>query len=184
MLLSRHRWLGMAVAAALGGPAAAAPPARVVVDRIVAIVDSSVVTQRDVDRRTPSEARQLPADQLAKARAEIVTGIIDDILVGAEADRRHITVEPSDIEDALSAVANGAGLTVPQLLEEAAKQGFDAPTYRKELGRQILIMRTAQLWAAEEVSQDPHAAGAGDLGAAHKRLVAELRKRAYIEVRP
>lgn len=168
------RWLALPVVAlSLGvGHASRVAPQRVV-NRIAAIVDHVVITKRDVERRAST----------GRPPTEILDGLIDDELLVAEAERRHIDVDRAEVDAALAEVAKQNNLTVAQIFEAAAQQGFGADAYRADLKRQLLRLRVVNIYAADETTRTG-APPAGGLEGVQKRLIAELRTRAYIEVKP
>jgi parvulin-like peptidyl-prolyl isomerase len=153
-------------------PAHAAPERRVV-NRIVAIVDYEVITQRDVDRRMVT----------GQPRTAIIEALVDSALLVAEADRRQLSVERAEIDEALNEIAKSNNVTVAQIFAEAAKHGFDEPTYRAEIRNQMLDIRVTGAYVADTVARGG-APPADGLDGARKRLLLELRASAFVEVRP
>jgi len=146
---------------------------RRVVNKIAAIVDDAVITKRDVDRRASS----------GRPPAELLEEMIDEHLLLAEADRRRVEVDRADIDAAVAEVAKQNNMTVTQIFEAAAQQGFTEAEYRAELKRQLLQLRAINSYLADSVAGGASPPADGMEGA-RKRLLADLRTRAFIEVKP
>jgi peptidyl-prolyl cis-trans isomerase SurA len=170
------RWLALPVLLPLLlGVADAAPmiAPRRVVNRIVAIVDDVAITKREVDRRASS----------GRPAAEILNDLVEEELLATEADRRRIEVDRAEVDAALAEVAKQNNLTVAQIFEAAKQQGFGSEAdYRAELKRQLLQLRVINSHLADEITRGGSPPTDG-LEGARKRLIAELRTRAFIEVR-
>jgi parvulin-like peptidyl-prolyl isomerase len=142
--------------------------AREVLDRIAAVVNDEVILVSDVKReakRGPEmqEAMSaLPAnataDQRERARAQahvkVLDGLIDDLLLRAEAERFQVTATDDDVDRALVGVAQGYGMKVEELKAEveAGDEWESWDEYREELRRQILAYRATHILSTWSVS--------------------------------
>lgn len=117
-----------------------------VVDRIVAVVNDDVITLSEVNedgkgmfRRIQNEAPQDQIDEAIKeARKQILSGLIDQLLISQRAEQRGVKVEPSEIDAAIDNILTRNNTTVEQFRYELAKMGTNEKIYRKNLRNQIL----------------------------------------------
>lgn len=129
----------------------------VVVDRVVAVVGDRPILASEV------RARARPEVAVALARGSAVESavptieramldrMIDERLFEQEAGLAHVVVTPAQIDVAVRDKAASLGLTVPALLEIAARQGFSEADYRDEVRRQLLEGRVLQLRVAGRI---------------------------------
>lgn len=149
--------------------AAAAPPARIALDRVVAVVGDQIILHSELRRQTArhpllQEAlSQLPqnasAELVEQKRRDVEAKVLDELidleLLRAEGRRFEIQVTEQDIDQALPNVAAQYGLTVAELKEqvEASEEYASWAEYRADLRDQILQYRVAQLLATWSVSE-------------------------------
>lgn len=115
------------------------------IDKVVAVVNGEVVTQTELDTAGKSIFRQLqqrtPAaeleETLAKARHQVLTGLIEDLLVGQKAKELGINVKEQDIDAAIARISEDNGLTSEQLYAELQKTGVSREEYHHKLEGQI-----------------------------------------------
>ena len=148
----RLRWSPLLFTIALGvAPTASANPPREhigVIERVVAVVDHRVILLSElrarskpfmlqIERTLPKEgAQRVAAEQ--EMKRDLLSKMIDEVLVAEEGKRVQITVGDADIDSALQTVATSQKLTVPQLLDASREAGLSEVDYRAELGRQLL----------------------------------------------
>lgn len=113
---------------ALGPAAHAAQP--VTLDRVIAVVEQHPVLLSELHRRVAvveSNAQRSGTTIDQAARQQLVhqslEAMIDEILIGREAESRQLTVSDDELERAVSAVAAINGLTPEQLYAEAGSIG-------------------------------------------------------------
>lgn len=156
----------------------------VLVDRIVAVVDLHPITRSAVLARVHL-AQRLAKDQRAEAdaRRAALDELIEERLIAQDAEQVKLEVSEADVDAALQAVADQNKLTLEQLRGETTAQGLDWAAYRAMLGRKILEMKWLSVRADHEgLSKAP---SIGEYMLSEKRrLLAELRAAAAVEVRP
>jgi peptidyl-prolyl cis-trans isomerase SurA len=186
----------LALAVALGSAPAHAKKKRVVVDRIVAVVDKTPITQSALDRETRPfrkglvQKYALDVDARREALREIerttLHGMIDTRLLLQAAEEARISASKEEIDRAVAEVAKQGGRSVPELLQMVAQEGYDEPEYRRRLGEQLV---TWQLATREAVKRTPDFSRLGSedqrakVTAMLKTLASELRNAAHIEER-
>jgi peptidyl-prolyl cis-trans isomerase SurA len=188
--------LSLFAALTLGTATGEAKKKRVVVDRIVAVVDDSAITKSALDRelrwfrKEIDKKHALDGDARAAAlrdaeRAQLYE-MIDTRLLLKAAERMRVTASKEDIDQAIAQIAKQNGQTVAELWQLVAREGHDEVDYRRRIGEQIASWRVA--------TQEAHKRNAGlsklaaeeqqrRVAATMKTLVSELRSAAHIEER-
>lgn len=123
----------------------ASPSQARLVDKVVAVVNGEVITQTELTKAGESIFRQLqqqtpPAkldEALTKARHQLLTDLIENMLVGQKAKERGINVTEQDIDAAIDRISQDNGLTSEQLYSELKKTGVSKEEYRHKLEGQI-----------------------------------------------
>lgn len=158
--------------------------AGVLVDRIVAVVDTKAITRSDVETRV-RVAAQLAREKadVAELRRAALEELIEEALISHDADRLKLEVTDAEVDLALNRIAETNAITLEQLSTEAKAQGLEMRGYRAMLKRKILEMKWVNLRADTESLSKAADPGEFLLGE-KRRLVAQLRAAAAVEVRP
>ena len=144
-LLAVRVWLWMVVMTAAAGIAAAQETQ--IIDRIVAVVNSDIITLYDLNRTfKPYEANikalQYPADKerqtLYQVRSDVLNQLIDSQLADQQTKLAQITVSQKEIDTTIERLKEARSFTDEQLREGLAAQGITMEEYRKEIESQIL----------------------------------------------
>ena len=118
-----------------------------VIDRIVAVVNSDIITLYDLNRALkPYEenikalgyAQEKERQTLYQVRKDLLDKLIDSTLADQEIERAQITVDEGDIDITIERIKEARALTDEQLREGLARQGMSLAEYRKEIKEQIL----------------------------------------------
>ena len=121
-----------------------------VIDRIVAVVNSDIITLYDLNRAIKPYEENIKAlryapekerETLFQVRKDLLDQLIDSKLADQEIKRAQITVNESDIDRAIERMKEARSFTDEQLREGLASQGMTMEEYRKELKDQILRTR-------------------------------------------
>ncbi|MBC8074416.1 MAG: peptidyl-prolyl cis-trans isomerase [Deltaproteobacteria bacterium] len=168
----------LALAVMLAAPTAIAAPApapkarpggRVVLDRVVAVVNDDIVLRSELDRATarhpllrealsqlPANATQVQIDtQTRQVQIEVLDELIHLVLVRAEATKFDIKVSEQELQHALGNIAAQNGLTLDELKKQVeASEEFESwAEYSGELKEQLLGLRVSQMLATWSVSE-------------------------------
>jgi peptidyl-prolyl cis-trans isomerase SurA len=140
-----------APAPARAGPGASAPapsaaPAIREIDRVVAVVNSDVITLRELERRAEIVASQLrrqgvelpPRDVLLR---QLLERMIIDRAQAQMARDFGLRVDGQQLERAVAGFAQENGLTVAQLRQRIEGSGESYDQFREELRQEILLSR-------------------------------------------
>ena len=118
-----------------------------IVDRIVAVVNSDIITLYDLNRALKPYEENIKAlgyetekerETLFQVRKDLLDQLIDSKLADQEIKRAQITVSESDIDGTIERMKVARSITDEQLREGLARQGLTLAEYRKEMRGQIL----------------------------------------------
>ncbi|CAH0442484.1 Chaperone SurA [Ralstonia pseudosolanacearum] len=131
----------------LPGPSTASSAARSqLVDEVVAVVNTDIITRRElldradlVERTLQSQNRQVPArpDLLG----EVLEQLILERVQAQTAKESGIRVSDADVDRAVESVAQRNNLSVSQLKAKLAQSGLAYDKYREDLRQEILLAR-------------------------------------------
>ena len=166
--------------------------APVPLDGVAAIVDDAVIFRSDVVSRSKPFLEKLSKDpnerraQVGQLHKEMLQNLIDEILVGRDAAKAQLTASDAEVSAAVGQIAAANKLDRAQLEAEVKKQGLSQREYEDEIKRQIVEGKWLNLRVAGRIdrgaSSDP-AKLQQELLTQRALYVAELRNRAYIEIR-
>jgi len=117
------------------------------VDRIVAVVNSDIITLYDLNRAfKPYEANikalEYPPDKerqtLYQVRSDLLNQLIDSQLADQQIKRDQIAVTQQEIDVTIERMKEARSFTDEQLRQGLAAQGITMEEYRKEIESQIL----------------------------------------------
>lgn len=152
-----------------------------VVERVVAVVGERAILLSDLRARArpfllrvyrdvpPGASRTAAISQMYQL---LVGRMVDDALEQLAANRAHITVTSAEVDQAIERVAAQNGLTVEQIVAEAARGGMTKREYRQEIRRQLLDAKLLNLRLAGRIRITPD-----DLRSVYQRLVMEEREK-------
>lgn len=121
-----------------------------VIDRIVAVVNEDIITLSELTRLFNPYEEKIRAlgysfdkerKMLFKTREEILNQLVDQKLADQEIGRSNITIEESEIDDAIERIKAENFHTDEELRKALAMEGFELDEYREELKEQILRAR-------------------------------------------
>lgn len=127
-------------------PATPASAAAETIDRVVAVVNDDVITFSDLNREgAPIFKRitqQAPPDQinaaLLQARQQVLSGLIDKLIVEQRAAKLNITVPDAELDEAINRILARNNITRDKFLHDLAMMGSNEKQYRDSLRVQIL----------------------------------------------
>ena len=126
-------------------------------DKVVAIVNDGVITASELDAQVRvlkeqliAKKMQLPPEKVL--RKQVLQHLIDVDLQLQLAKRNDISVDSTDLNDAIAKIASNNHLTLTQLREELSKQGLSWETFRENVRKEILISRVQQKAVNSEIT--------------------------------
>jgi len=116
------------------------------VDRVVAVVNDSVITMSEVDEEGKVYFRKVtetvPAEKLtqmlSKAREDVLNGLIDKALIKQKAKEMNVRVSDSELQRAMDKILLNNNLTPEQFKIKLDQGGINEKTYRDNLRSQLL----------------------------------------------
>ena len=129
-----------------GIAAAQTPPRIELVDRIVAVVNSDVITQRDLNERMGIIEHQLqkqhaqvpPRDVLQK---QVLERMINDRVQLQFAHDNGIQVNDSAVDSAIERIAASNKLSVDEFRRALVNDGLSYPKFREDIRSEIILSR-------------------------------------------
>jgi peptidyl-prolyl cis-trans isomerase SurA len=113
-------------------------------DRIVAIVDESVVTERDLSNRIElikidfnRASRRLPSE--AVLQRQVLEALISDSLLLQEATRRGIKITDGQLNQTMQRLAQQNKMNLSDFRSSLIAEGLDYDKYRETVRRELII---------------------------------------------
>lgn len=133
--------------------------ATALMDRVVAVVNGEIITLSELEGEMTTIGddflREVPAGEQEGARTEIrkqvLSGMVDRLLVEQQAARRGIFVDDREVDAAVAQIMADNGLSEAELGRELARAGTTMPHYRQQLQSQILQSRLINLEIRERI---------------------------------
>jgi parvulin-like peptidyl-prolyl isomerase len=168
MMLPLRRLLVVFVLLALPSAALADTPKKpsspnagkkVIVERVVAIVNDAVILASELDARmvpVRTEAAQIadPKERerrLAKLTSQTLDEMVSEELIVQAAEAAKVEVEGSEVQAALDEIKEQNKLDDAGLAQVLAAQGYTMANYKQELRRQLLRLRAQNQLVAPKV---------------------------------
>ncbi|GGY10015.1 peptidylprolyl isomerase [Paludibacterium paludis] len=119
------------------------------VDRIVAIVNKSVITEQDLKARIAQARRSLEAQKIAPPDGQVLSRQVLDQMITEEvqlqfAASNNITADDSDIDQAIKSLAQQNRTDLAGLKARVARDGEPWETFRNDIRREILLSRVRE----------------------------------------
>lgn len=189
--------LALAISAAAPLARAEEPRTRVArapipLDGVAAVVDGTVIFRSEVNARARHFEPKLSSNplvrrkEMAELQKTLLQRMIDEILFMADAARLKIEASDAEVNAGIASVAQANKMDRKQLEAEVMKSGYSLPEYQEEIRKQIIEQRWLLQRAAPKIDRKKVADTAAFQAALEKEregLLAELRGRAFVEVR-
>lgn len=129
-------------------PAAAQPPPKaapvrktILLDRIVAVVNNSIILQSDLQTRlalaSGEEAVSEDTRRSEAMRARVLDDMVNEELILQAADRAEVDVDPAEIDAHIAGIKEQYELDDAGLEEEVLKQGQSMAAFRNDIRKQL-----------------------------------------------
>ncbi len=118
-------------------------------DRVVAVVNDSVITNSELALALKAAKEQLkisnkPVPAETALRKEVLDRLILEALQLQIAKRNNIEVSSDDINKAIQDMANQNHISVEQLKKAVERDGIEYSTFRKRINDQMIVSRLQQ----------------------------------------
>lgn len=135
--------LALLIATTLG--AANAAPVRAV-DRIVAVVNKSAITESDLQKRIKETVMELEARKVTPPAPDVLSRQVLEQMITEEVQVQYATsnglrVSDGDLQQTLERLASQNKLTLNAMKAQLAKEGVTFDGFREQIRRQILLSR-------------------------------------------
>ncbi|WED42653.1 peptidylprolyl isomerase [Legionella cardiaca] len=126
-------------------------------DKVVAIVNDGVITESELNAqvdilRQQIEAKHMQLPSETVLRKQVLQHLIDVDLQLQLAKQHDITVDSTELNDAIEKIATTNNLSLTQLREEITRQGLTWQAYRENIRKEILISRLQQKAVGKDVN--------------------------------
>jgi len=126
-----------------------APAPGTLLDRIVAVVNSDVILASELDLRVAVVQKQLQARNTPLPPADVLRKqVLDQMVLNRielqQADQHGITVSDDAVNQAMSRIASGQGITLDQLPDQLKSEGVSYAEFREDLREQIIVHNLEQ----------------------------------------
>ena len=127
------------------------------IDRIIAIVDESVITQRELENRVDvvrnefeRSDRRLPSDDVLYKR--VLDALITDSLLLQEAARRGIKTTDTQLNQAMQRLARQNNISLSEFREALIREGYEYEAYRETVRLEITVSTLQRQYAQRNAS--------------------------------
>ena len=149
----------LAILLPLGAPAwgqAAKPRAIVTVDRIVAVVNDEVITERELAARVDFAFRQLrqqgtPPPARAVIERQLIERLINDRVQMQHAREIGLRVDDIELDRALARIAEQNKLSLPQMRAALQQDGVPFEKFREDIRSEITLSRLREREVAQKI---------------------------------
>lgn len=120
-------------------------------DRVVAVLGDRPIFLSELRQRARPHFVRMELSGLSSPTAKtevlqtMLERMVEERLEEREADKAHVGVSPSEVDDAMKQVAANIKLSPAELVTEAKRQGMSEQDYRDEIRRQVLEGKLLQL---------------------------------------
>jgi parvulin-like peptidyl-prolyl isomerase len=133
---------------------------KVVVERVVAIVNDAIILASELDARmvpVRTEAMNIVdlkerERRLAKLASQVLDEMVNEELIVQAAEAAKIEVEATEVQAALDEIKQQNNLDDAGLAQVLAAQGYNISNYKQELRRQLLRLRAQNQLVAPKVT--------------------------------
>jgi peptidyl-prolyl cis-trans isomerase SurA len=138
-----RRLLPLIAATLLSLPALAAP---ILLDRVVAVVDNSVITANELDRKVQQTLRQLalrntPPPPRALLEKQLLERMITEKVLLRTAEDSNIRIDAEGLDRTLNRIAAQNNMDLAQFRAALEKDGVDFDNFREQIRNEITISR-------------------------------------------
>jgi len=129
-------------------------------DKIVVVLNNSVITQTELDNAITKAKNQIAASHTPFPTPDILRKQVLDQLINRKlqldmAEQSNIHVSETDLDKAVSTIASRNHITTDELYTALSNQGMNRTQYRKELQDEITIQKVQQEAVASKITISP-----------------------------
>jgi peptidyl-prolyl cis-trans isomerase SurA len=129
-------------------------------DKIVVVLNNSVITQSELDDALAKAKTQLTGTQTPLPASDILRKQVLDQLINRKlqldlAQQANVQISESDIDKAINNIASRNHLSAEELYTNVSNQGLSRTEYRQELHDEITIQKIQQEAVASKITISP-----------------------------
>jgi len=128
----------------------------ITLDRIVAVVDDSVIMAselesriNDIRRNLRAEGRSMPPEDIL--RTQVLERLIIENIQLAQATRAGIRLDDTSLNEALTGIARSNGLDLESFAEEVRNDGYDWGEFREQMRQDMIINQLRQRRVSQRI---------------------------------
>lgn len=129
-------------------------------DKIVVVLNNTVITQSELDDAIAKAKNQIIATHTTSPTSDVLRKQVLDQLINRKlqldlADQFNVHVSDADVDKAIKMIADRNHITPDELYTSVANQGMDRNDYRNELHDEITIQKVQQEAVASKIIISP-----------------------------
>lgn len=126
-------------------------------DKVVAVVNNGVITSSELDAQVELSRKQILAQKMqvpkeSALRKQVLQHLIDVDLQMQMAKQHGITVDSTELNEAIERIAAMNHLNLSQLREEITRQGISWREYRHNIRKEMIITRLQQKAVGKDIT--------------------------------
>ncbi len=130
-------------------------------DKVVAVVNDNVITLSELDAKVGVMRQQILAKKMElpsdiELKKQVLQHLIDVELQLQLAKRNDITIDDTDLNEAIAKIAENNKISLTQLREELTKQGLNWDTYREDIRKEMILSRIQQKAVGQDIVITQH----------------------------
>lgn len=130
--------------------------AKQLLDKVVAVVNNGVITSSELDAQVELSKKQIIAQKMQMPnetvlRKQVLQHLIDVDLQMQMAKQNGLTVDNTELNEAIERIAAMNKITLSQLREEITRQGISWQEYRSNIKKEMLLTRLQQKAVGKDV---------------------------------
>lgn len=120
------------------------------IDRVVAIVNTEAITEREWVSRSDALARRLRAQAgvelppEAEFRRQVLERMVSDLAMQQAAREAGVRIDDGMLDRAVARIAQDSNLTLAQLREQLERDGLTYAAFRQEIAREMTLGRVRE----------------------------------------
>lgn len=125
-------------------------------DKVIAVVNDNVITSSELETQVEALRRQLTAKNMKLPtedvlRKQVLQHLIDVELQLQIARKNDLTIDSTELNEAIGKIAANNKLSLTQLREELSKQGLGWEEYRENIRKEMLLSRLQQKAVGKDI---------------------------------
>ncbi len=125
-------------------------------DKVVAIINDNVITSSELEAQVEALRKQITAKNMQLPpedvlRKQVLQHLIDVELQVQLAKRNDLTIDNTELNEAITKIAQNNKISLTQLREEIIKQGIGWEEYRENIRKEMLLNRLQQKAVGKDI---------------------------------